>query len=187
LIHVERVWAENRATAEGNALHDKAHSGKGESRPGVRIARGLPVWSDAHGLRGVCDVVEIHSDGTILPIEYKRGRPKAHRADEIQLCAQAICLEESFARPPESIRTGFLFYGKQQRRTEVCFDSELRTLTLRIAGQVRSMIENGRTPTADYSPKLCDRCSLIHLCQPHSMRLKRGVAKWFETQLSSQI
>lgn len=153
----------------------------------MRIARSLPVWSDAHGLRGVCDVVEIHSDGTIFPVEYKRGRPKAHRADEIQLCAQAICLEESFERPLESIRYGFLFYGKQQRRTEVDFDSELRTLTLRIADQVRNMVENGETPKADYSPNLCDRCSLIHLCQPKSMRLKRGVTKWFDAQLSSTI
>lgn len=184
---MERVWADNFSTAEGNALHEKAHSGLGESRPGVRITRGLSVWSDAHGLRGVCDVVEIHSDGTLLPVEYKRGRPKSHRADEIQLCGQAICLEASFERPPGSIERGFLFYGKQQRRTSVTFDSELRKLTLDIAGKVRHMREQGHTPLASYSPALCDRCSLIRLCQPKSMRLKRGVSSWFENQLESQI
>ncbi len=187
LIHVERVWADNFSTAEGNALHEKAHSGLGESRPGVRIIRSLPVWSDAHGLRGVCDIVEIHADGTLLPVEYKRGRPKAHRADEIQLCGQAICLESSFERTPGSIAHGFLFYGKQQRRTEVRFDPELRELTLDIAAKVRHMLEQGHTAAASYKPELCDRCSLIHLCQPKSMRLKRGTANWFSKQLASQI
>lgn len=184
---MERVWADNFSTAEGNALHDKAHSGLGESRPGVRITRGLPVWSDAHGLRGVCDIVEIHADGTLLPIEYKRGRPKAHRADEIQLCGQAICLEASFERTPGSIEQGFLFYGKQQRRTAVTFDAELRELTLDIAAKVRRMREQDLTPAANYTPALCDRCSLIRLCQPKSMRLKRGASSWFKSQLESQI
>ena len=187
LIHVERLWADNFSTAEGNALHDKAHSGLGESRPGVRITRGLPVWSDAHGLRGVCDIVEIHADGTLLPVEYKRGRPKAHRADEIQLCGQAICLEASFDRKEGSIPRGFLFYGKQQRRTEVTFDNGLRELTLEIAEKVRHMVDQGHTPEASYSPALCDRCSLIQLCQPKSMRLKRGAANWFKNQLESKI
>lgn len=150
----------------------------------MRITRSLPVWSDAHGLRGVCDIVEVHKDGTLIPVEYKRGRPKTHRADEIQLCGQAICLEASFDRKPNSISDGFLFYGKQQRRTIVQFDTALRALTLKIAEKVRIMIRQGQTPTADYSPKLCDRCSLIHLCQPKCMRLKRGTASWFKSQLN---
>ena len=186
LIHVEQVWADNFSTAEGNVLHEKAHSGLGESRPGVRIARGLPVWSDAYGLRGVCDVVEIHKDGTLVPVEYKRGRPKKHRADEIQLCGQAICLEASFQREPGSIQSGYLFYGKQQRRTAVTFDDILRKLTLEIVERVRTMLEQGNTPLANYVPKLCDRCSLINLCQPKSMRLKRGVANWFRQQIEMQ-
>jgi CRISPR-associated exonuclease Cas4 len=180
------VWAENFSTAEGNALHEKAHSGLGESRPGVRISRSLPVWSDAHGLRGVCDIVEIHQDGTLLPVEYKRGRPKAHRADEIQLCGQAICLEASFEREPGSIQSGFLFYGKQQRRTAVTFDATLRALTLETADKVRAMIEQGETPSADYSPTLCDRCSLINLCQPKCMRIQRGVDHWFKQRIAEQ-
>lgn len=184
---MERVWADNRATAEGNALHEKAHSGLGETRPGVRITRSLPVWSDVHGLRGVCDVVELHADGSIVPVEYKRGRPKAHRADEIQLCAQAICLEASFEREPGSITHGYLFYGKQQRRTEVVFNKELRDLALEVAQNVREMLEQGETPTAEYSPKRCDRCSLVELCQPKCMRLKRGTTSWFKNQLESQI
>ena len=186
LIHVERVWADNFSTADGNALHEKAHSGQGESRPGVRIARGLPVWSDEHRLQGVCDVVEIHKDGSIIPVEYKRGRPKKHRADEIQLCGQAICLEASFQREPGSIGAGYLFYGKQQRRTSVNFDAELRGLTLEIVEKVRVMLDQGNTPSATYAPKLCNNCSLLKLCQPKSMRLKRGVDSWFQQQLEIQ-
>lgn len=153
----------------------------------MRIIRGLPVWSDAYGLRGVCDIVELHADGTVLPVEYKRGRPKAHRADEIQLCGQAICLEASFQHEEGSIQRGCLFYGKQQRRTEVTFDNELRQLTLETAENVRRMIDQCHTPEASYTSALCDRCSLIQLCQPKSMRLKRGAANWFRNQLESQI
>jgi CRISPR-associated exonuclease Cas4 len=102
LIHVEQVWAENQFTAEGQVMHEKAHEGPDEMKAGVRIARGLAVKSEALGLSGQCDVVEFHLVGTrcaardfsVLPIEYKRGKPKAHRADEVQLCAQAMCLEE---------------------------------------------------------------------------------------------
>ena len=187
MIHIEQVWANNRATAEGNALHEKAHSGQGESRPGVQITRSLPVWSDTHGLRGICDIVELHTDGTIIPVEYKRGRPKRHRADEVQICAQAICLEASFEREPDNIRYGYLFYGKQQRRTKVVFDTELRNLTLHVADQVRKMIDQRKTPIAPYAPKSCDNCSLIKLCEPKSMRLKRGASNWFANRLQSQI
>jgi CRISPR-associated exonuclease Cas4 len=145
------------------------------------------VWSDAQHLRGVCDVVKFHKDGRIIPIEYKRGRPKSHRADEIQICAQAICLEENFDREAGSIASGFLFYGKQQRRTQVSFDTTLRELTLSIADSVRSMLQKEVTPPASFSSQRCGRCSLIHLCQPKSMRLKRGVSDWFTQQLESQI
>ena len=94
LIHLEQAWEENRFTAEGKVMHARAHDAPDESRPGVRITRGLPVRSLRLGLSGQCDVVEFHAGGRILPVEYKRGRPKAHRADEVQLCAQALCLEE---------------------------------------------------------------------------------------------
>lgn len=143
------------------------------------------MWSDVHALRGICDVVEFHKDGVILPVEYKRGRPKAHRADEIQICAQAICLEENFNLEPGGIGRGYLFYGKQQRRTEVRFDQALRALTLETAECVRAMLQSGRTPSAEYIAKRCDRCSLIHLCQPKALRLKRGAARWFKQQLDS--
>lgn len=187
LIHVEREWAESFSTAEGRVLHEKAHSGEGESRPGLRIIRGLEVTSTVHGLHGVCDVVEMHRDGRIIPIEYKRGRPKAHRADEIQLCGQALCLEETFGRTPGDMTSGYLFYGKNQRRIVVAFDDALRALTLEIARQVRTMLEERYTPSAEYSAKLCDPCSLLDLCQPRAQRLRRGTASWFKRSLESSL
>ena len=176
LIHVEREWAESFSTAEGRVLHEKVDSGKGESRPGVRITRALPVHSERHGLHGVCDVVELHRNGAV--------RPKAHRADEVQLCAQAICLEETLGLAEGAIADGHLFYGKTQRRKLVALDAELRTLVLTTSTEIRKMLAARQTPPATYSAKLCDRCSLLPVCQPKAMRLKRGVAKWFQAQLA---
>lgn len=187
LIHVEREWAENLATAEGNVLHKNAHSGRGESRPGVRIARGLEVRSVGAGLHGVCDVVEIHRDGRLIPIEYKRGKPKAHRGDEIQLCGQAICLEETFGLKPGGIESGCLFYGKLQRRVVVLMDETLRQLTLEIAQRVRELLEQGATPGAEYSAKLCNPCSLLPLCQPYAQRFRRGTDQWFSRSLEASL
>ena len=185
LIHVERLWAESRSTAEGRVLHEKAHDGPSESRPGIRIARGLEVRSERFGLHGVCDVVEIHDNGSIAPVEYKRGKPKLNQADEVQLCGQAICLEETFSRPMGSIATGYLFYGKRKRRTEVALDDALRERTMEIAAAVRAQLQNSDTPSADYSPALCDHCSLFELCQPKALRFKRGANSWFQRQLET--
>ena len=115
LIHVERLWSENVATAEGRVLHERADGGHPESRNGARVLRAVQLASEEHGLHGVADVVEMRGE-TPYPVEYKRGRPKAHRADEVQLCAQALCLEEmTGAAVPE----GALFYGKTRRRKVV--------------------------------------------------------------------
>jgi CRISPR-associated exonuclease Cas4 len=131
LIHVEQLWVENGATADGRILHETVDSGRPERRPGVRILRGLALRSLALGVSGKADVVELTGKQAIpVPIEYKRGRPKAHRADEVQLCAQAICLEEAFGT---KIPAGALFYGATRRRTDVAFDAELRALTAQIA------------------------------------------------------
>lgn len=180
LIHLEQAWSENQFTAEGRRLHERAHNGTDESRPGIRITRGMAVRSLNHDLTGQCDVVEFHSDESILPVEYKRGRPKAHRADEVQLCAQAICLEEMLE---VEIHTGCLYYGKNRRRKEISLDAELRHLVTETATEIRSCITCKRTPSAEYDSRRCDACSLIEHCQPKSLRLKRGAAAWFQNQL----
>ena len=212
LIHLEQVWTENRFTAEGNVMHEKAHDGPDELKAGVRIVRGLAVKSEALGLSGQCDVVEFHeqphsqggplspvSGGSILPIEYKRGKPKGHRADEVQLCAQALCLEEMLRNraipgpcvgqagqecPEYRIPEGRLFYGQTRRRLDVVFDAELRALTAGTARRLHELIESRETPAAVYEERKCEACSLIELCMPQAMRFQKGAGAWFERQMN---
>ncbi len=168
LIHLERLWQENRFTMEGRVLHETAHdpSASGTDGKGVRLARGLSLSSTRLGLYGVADVVEFHPDGRVVPVEYKRGKPKEHDADRIQLCAQAFCLEEMLS---VEIPLGFLFYGQNRRREEVSLDGTLREHTEQIAADLRAMLKSGVTPKAVREPK-CDSCSLIDLCLPEAMR-----------------
>jgi CRISPR-associated exonuclease Cas4 len=180
LIHVEQAWAENQFTAEGRVMHTRAHDGPDESRPGIRITRGMPVRSLRLGISGQCDIVEFHADGRVLPVEYKRGKPKAHRADEVQLCAQGLCLEEMLGI---EITRGALYYGERHRRTEVEFDAELRQLVGSTAAAVHDCLKTGVTPLAQYEPRRCDACSLIDQCQPKALRFKKGAAAWFSGKL----
>lgn len=179
LIHLERAWAENALTAEGRLAHEAVHAPKGERRQGVKVVTGMPLRSAALGLAGVADVVELRAGpGRALvpfPVEHKRGRPKAHRADEVQLCAQALCLEEMLGVP---VPAGALFYGRTRRRQEVAFDEALRDLTRRTAAGVRAMLEAGRTPAARYEPARCDACSLLELCRPKALERPRPVRAW---------
>ena len=184
LIHLEQVWAENKFTAEGQVLHQKAHDGADESKAGVRITRSLPVRSFTLGISGQCDIVEFHGDGIVNPVEYKRGKPKSHRADEVQLCAQALCIEEMLG---VSIPSGCLFYGENRRRTLIEFDGSLRQLVAETAGALHAMIDSRMTPLAEYAAPRCDSCSLIDLCQPKAMRFKRGTQAWFAAAIKSAI
>ena len=180
LIHLEQQWAGNRFTAEGNVAHKRAHDAPDESRPGIRITHSLPVRSFTLGVSGQCDIVEFHKDGTITPVEYKRGKPKSHRADEVQVCAQAICIEEMLnTQIPEA----FLFYGQRKRRTKVILDDDLRSLTQSIASSMHAMFSEKKNPPAIYEVRKCNSCSLIDICQPHIYRLQRGAASWFLQQL----
>lgn len=116
------------------------------------------------------------------PIEYKRGRPKAHHADEVQLCAQAIALEEMFGT---EVPEGVLFYGKTRQRQVVAFDTELRTLTVRVAAETRAQIDSGVTPAPVYERAKCDRCSLLEICQPKRLARKTPVARYIERLVES--
>lgn len=193
LIHLEQLWSENRLTAEGRILHDRAHTGDSESRGDLRIARGLRIHSLRLGLSGVADVVEFRRtssrQGITLegaegfwepfPIEYKRGRPKSNQCDEIQLCAQALCLEEVLGT---TIQAGALFYGKQRRRHEVFFNSFLRDRTERLAARLHELTDAHRTPPAVYAKK-CDHCSLMDDCLPRIMTGKKNVHRYVSSTL----
>lgn len=181
LIHVERLWAENQFTVEGRHLHEKAHSGKSETANDIRIARGLWIKSNRLGITGQADVVEFHRDGRIVPVEYKRGKPKKDDSDRVQLCAQAMCLEDM---KQTEIQSGNLFYGTRQRRTEVTFDQNLRQSTVKRIDQLRHLIDNRITPSAVRAPK-CDKCSLLELCMPEAMRFQTGAQAWNDRQFAA--
>jgi len=177
LIHVERVWDENLFTAEGRIMHERVHERDRESRGDVRIERGLALRSLKLGVIGTADVVEFHRTGEgnwrPFPVEYKRGKPKADNCDKVQLCAQALCLEEML---DSEVSSGALFYGKTRHRLDVAFDHALRQETEKAAGKVREMIRKGVTPKANYTKK-CKSCSLQGHCMP-KLPQKRSVKRY---------
>jgi len=162
LIHMDRVWEENNLTIEGKQLHDRVHQDEVESRPGVRIVRALWLRSLKYGISGIADVVEFHDGNAPYPVEYKRGRSKRDKSDEVQLCAQAICLEEMMKT---EVPKGSLYYWQPRRREEVMFSEKLRNFTLSIIQELREMLDSCQLPKAVASKK-CVRCSLIEQCMP---------------------
>ncbi|WP_297289375.1 CRISPR-associated protein Cas4 [uncultured Flavonifractor sp.] len=179
LIHIEQQWKENLRTVEGELFHHRAHDEQARERRGdVLILRGLSVASPTLGISGKCDVVEFHADpsGILLrgedglwvpfPIEYKRGAPKSHRADELQLCAQAMCLEEMLCC---AVPEGALFYGETRRRTLVSFSSELREEVRAMLEEMHQLYCRGHTPRVRRS-KSCNACSLQEFCLPALMK-----------------
>lgn len=184
LIHLEQVWMENRLTAEGRLLHERAHELGRERREGVLVVRALRLRSLALGLIGQADVVEFHrctSDalpGTALPghqglwrprpVEYKRGRPKSDLVDEVQLCCQALCLEEMLGT---TVLEGQIFYGVDRRRSDVVFTESLRARTKELAAQLHNLIGARAIPKPVFTAK-CRNCSLVENCLPQVMSRK---------------
>lgn len=179
LIFIERVWADNRLTVEGKNLHERVHAQGNESRGDLRIARGVALNSFPLGLVGVADVVEFHrispedlGPGVSLPgtpglwrpfpVDYKRGKARYARSYEVQLCAQALCLEEMLKT---HIPAGAVFSGARRRRLEVTFDANLRLQTENAARRLHQLFDSRLTPAPEAGPK-CKDCSLIDLCLP---------------------
>lgn len=184
LIHVEQAWAENRFTAEGRVLHEATAEPGHEKRRGVRVVTAMPLVSRRLGVSGIADLVEMHlgADGRWrpFPVEYKRGKPKAHRADEVQLCAQAMALEEMFEI---ALEDGALFYGETRRRMNVPFDDALRELTIAVARDTKAQLAASVTPPASYERRKCSACSLLDLCQPQRMSRRLKASVWLEQQI----
>lgn len=162
LIHNEQAWAENYLTAQGRLLHGRVDGGEPETRQGTRFERSVHVLSDTLGLSGVLDMVEVSKNGDMHPVEYKHGKPKPTDIDKIQLCSQAMCLEEMTGR---TVASGSLWYGKTRHRLAVVFDEELRAKTLATIDSVRTMLQSGQTPLPIYD-KRCKACSLVDICEP---------------------
>jgi len=165
LIHVEQAWSENHLTVEGRHLHEKVDKPGSQERRGVRITRRLPLRSDRLKLTGFADVVEFHAaaGGEVpFPVEYKRGNRKKWRHDEVQLCAQAMCLEEMSGVP---VPRGALFYGASRRRLDVALDDGLRAATEAAAARFHQLMRDSITPPPVLLPK-CQSCSLRSTCMP---------------------
>lgn len=185
LIHLERLWADNRFTAEGHVLHAVTDRPGGRRARGIRRASGLALASRRLGIAGIADLVEFHlsQDGeTPYPVEYKRGKAKLHRADEVQLCAQGLCLEEMTGRP---VPAGALFYAQTKRRVEVPFDADLRALTEQTVADLRAVFDARATPPAIYRADRCRACSLSELCRPK--QLARPVLAWRARQIEQLL
>lgn len=202
LRHIEGHWEENVATIEGQHLHDSAHDVGTDSRGSVRVARGLMLRSLRLGLSGKTDVVEFHllsagepeASGLVLsgvsgrwqpfPVEYKRGRRRHERSYEVQVCAQALCLEEMLG---VSVPEGALFYGKSMRRQEVVFDESLRHETEAAAERLHEMFGRRETPRAVYVKNKCRQCSLVDVCLPKQTSSSRSVDAYLSRMASSDV
>jgi CRISPR-associated exonuclease Cas4 len=161
LMHVEGIWVDNHHTVIGTLLHDHADEPGYETGEGVTVLRALPLYSERHGLTGKADIVELH-DGEPVPVEYKKGKRRRFENDDIQLCAQALCLEEMFAR---EVSRGFIYHAASKRRREVILDWRLREETAATIKAVREMLATGHVPAAELKPR-CDGCSLRGVCMP---------------------
>jgi CRISPR-associated exonuclease Cas4 len=177
LIHIEKQWSENLRTVEGKQLHERVDNPDFfEARGGILTARSLQLSSYTLGFYGVADIVEFHAakeKGVTLkgregkwhpiPVEYKRGSPKKDIIDEVQLCTQAICIEEMLCT---GVDFGYIFYGETKHRTKVAFDENLRNQVIKFSEQMHSLFDRQYTPKADKKGKNCSSCSLVNVCIP---------------------
>ena len=188
LIHIEQQWAENFRTIDGALMHENAHDADfRESRGDLLITRGVSVFSAALGVSGQCDVLEYHRGSAGIPVrgkeglwqpypvEYKRGCPREDTGDTLQLCGQAMCLEEMLCC---DIPEGALYYGEIRRRVSVTFNEELRCRVREMLAQMHDLYRRGYTPKVKPS-KSCNACSLKELCLPKLMK-SRSVAAYLK-------
>lgn len=174
LINVEREWVENELTVEGEILHQRVDSGLIEERRGVRYERSVLLRSERHRIIGKTDVLEVHLVDPIryFPVEYKKGRPKTRTWDKIQLCAQALCIEEM--RDARVIE-GALWYWETRRREPVEIDEDLRAETIKVISGARRLMDEGITPPPIREKRLCRRCAQAPNCEPGVFRTDRSV------------
>lgn len=173
LIHLEQAFEDNLHTARGQAVHKLVDTPGYEIKSGVRVERALPVWSDRLNLIGKADLVEFHPDGSVYPVEFKHGAKRQKLHDDIQLAAQAMCLEDMLGRP---VPKGAIFHASSHRRREVEITLELKRLVVETADAIRAMLASGKLPPPVNDAR-CKECSLKDICQPEALaeraRLRR--------------
>jgi len=198
LIYIEQQWSENVLTVEGKLMHRRVDEPElYEKRKNILISRSVPLISFTLGLYGIADMIEFYSisykeketgvalkgrDGfwKVVPVEYKRGKKKSNKCDEVQLCAQAICMEEMLNT---HISEGFIFYGQEKHRTKITFTSKLRQLVKNLASKMHNILETGETPKPIYL-KRCKNCSLIEICMPKALSKNRDVKRYIKKNMS---
>jgi CRISPR-associated exonuclease Cas4 len=161
LMYTEGIWADNEHTIIGTLLHEHADEPGYETDKGATLLRALPLLSQRYGLTGRADIIEVRDD-SYIPVEYKKGKRRKFDNDDVQLCAQGLCLEEMFAC---EVTVGYIFHAASKRRREVIFDWQLREETQRTIEAVRHMLAEEITPPAELKPR-CDGCSLRGICMP---------------------
>lgn len=169
LIHVEQVFADNVHTARGNAVHALVDEPGAEREGTLRIERAMPLWSERLGLIGKADLVEFARDGSAYPIEYKHGPRRQRAHDDLQLAAQALCLEEMTGKP---VPLGAIFHFSSRRRREVAIGAGLRSDVETATQAVRTVLAEARLPPPVNDAR-CRQCSLIELCQPGAVAAKQ--------------
>lgn len=196
LIHIEHQWEDDIRTTEGSYIHRRADDPfNDEIRGGVMTTRSVPLVSYTLGLRGIADVVEYTSSRMgvelsghegrwlVKPIEYKRGKPKRDARDEVQLCAQAICLEEMLET---RIERAEIYYHEIRRRTAVSLTDDLREAVYALSDEMHDLFNRGETPPAE-SGKPCRYCSLLNICVPKLTRKKNIVSKYISKHIREVI
>ena len=183
LIHQEQTFTDNVFTIRGHLAHERVDSGESGMEYGVRVERALPLFSERYGLVGKADVVEFLEDGAPYPVEYKQGKRQQKLHDEVQLAAQALCLEEMTGKV---VPEGAIFHHKTRRRRVVPITETLRDHTLHLITQVRALLESGAMPAPVDDSALCQACSLSEVCQPElvgqAQRIQRLQAQLFEAE-----
>ena len=169
LIHLEQAFEDNIHTARGQAVHRLVDAPGDEIKAGVKVERSLPLWSDRLGLIGKADLVEFHPDGTVFPVEFKHGRKRQKTHDDIQLAAQAMCLEDMLGRP---VPLGAIYHASSHRRREVAITPALRDLVSETAEAIRAMLRSGVLPSPVFDAR-CRECSLKDICQPEALTAMR--------------
>lgn len=195
LIHIENQWAENYSTAHGNIVHKNAHDKNFKQyKNDILITRGMSVFSNNLGISGECDIVEFHKDnlGILLygsktkyipyPIEYKSGKPKEHNADELQLCAQAICLEEMLCC---NIPKGALYYDQIKRRKVINFTQDLKNDVIKYFEEMHLLHKKGHTPKVK-AKKVCKSCSLSNICLPKIIK-KQSILDYMSNSIEGDL
>ena len=191
LIHIENQWSENIRTIEGKILHERAHdASQREQRGDLLITRDMRIFSRSLGISGACDVVEFRRSKTgvplvgleglfqLCPVEYKKGKPREDHANDVQVCAQAMCLEEMLCC---SIPEGILYFGETRKRVKVPLTEELREEVRVALDEMHQLYKRKHTPKVKRT-KACNACSLKEICLPALMK-KNSVTAYYRSRL----